>query len=145
MWRRDLYGHYGKWRLRSRCVRQTGELHWKTLRLTGKKKKWLLYFCNSVIIRANTCEWQWLNESLWYWRSGGDSRPAVNEHFIRRWSWNDEVPLSGWMEKGRIVRLQENWVWVLMSLVLSHLCFPARFRWAVLRNLVCEITAEQQI
>lgn len=23
---------------------------------------------------------------------------------------------SVWMEKGRIVRLQENWVWVLMSL-----------------------------
>lgn len=57
------------------------------------------------------------------------------------WSWHDEVPLSVWMEKGRIVRLQENWVWALMCRLIS--CFQARQvsgapEW-------CEISVEQQI
>lgn len=57
------------------------------------------------------------------------------------WSWHDEVPLSVRMEKGRIVRLQENWVWALVCRLIS--CFQARqvsgaTEW-------CEISAEQQI
>lgn len=78
-------------------------------------------------------EWQWLDKKRKKRkrRLEGVFVPKVIEHFSEHWSWHDEVPLSVWREKGRIVRPQETGFGLLCA-VSFHVYRHAR--WAVQRN-----------